>query len=300
MTTLRQYSAFGLTIQSDRPLPTLSPSEHALSDVIVRTGRINELSGAEPFDVRYRNWQASKGRFLLEIENIARFLVKDGAEIWVDPAPDAALQDVDAYLLGSAFAALLQQREILTLHASAIATEKGAVLFLGKSGAGKSTLLAAMLDRGYRMLSDDISALSFSGPDVQVHSAFPTVRLMDSALERLDRSSDGLTAMRADKAKFLLPVGAFAAQSCQFFRAYLLTPEEQEAVEIQPLERSAQFRWLTQLTFRKNYYRGHGMGQFLFDAVTNLVQQDALRRAVRPSHDFQIEALADAIVQDIK
>ena len=33
-------------------------------------------------------------------------------------------------------AALLQQRHILTLHASAIQTEHGAVLFMGRSGIG--------------------------------------------------------------------------------------------------------------------------------------------------------------------
>ena len=62
-----------------------------------------------------------------------------------DPAPGRDLyeSDVRVFLLGSCIGALLHQRGILVLHAGAIHTDKGAVLFTGPWGIGKSTLLAA-------------------------------------------------------------------------------------------------------------------------------------------------------------
>ncbi len=45
----------------------------------------------------------------------------------------------------------------VALHASTIADERSAIVLLGRSQTGKSTLAAAMCERGWRVLSDDIS-----------------------------------------------------------------------------------------------------------------------------------------------
>jgi hypothetical protein len=56
-------------------------------------------------------------------------------------------------------AALLRNRGLLVLHANAVQTPDGVVVIAGESGSGKSTTLAALLRRGCRMLSDDVTAL---------------------------------------------------------------------------------------------------------------------------------------------
>ncbi len=56
------------------------------------------------------------------------------------------------------------------LHASAVATEGGAVLMVGRTGSGKSTLAAAMAASGYDYVADDFVALDVGG--LAVH-AFP-------------------------------------------------------------------------------------------------------------------------------
>ena len=74
-------------------------------------------------------------------------------------------------------AALLQQRGVMTLHASAIETQAGAVLFAGPSGIGKSSLAAALVERGNTMLADDVTGvvLDAAGRPVAL-SAFPVAR----------------------------------------------------------------------------------------------------------------------------
>ena len=116
-----------------------------------------------PCNVR-PNWESAPGLFLLEVDGVARYLVREGREIVVERAgnDDGA---VTAFLLGSVLAACLQQRGILTLHASAMATDDGAVLFAGHSGVGKSTLMAALTERGYAMLSDDVTGIVRNGGD---------------------------------------------------------------------------------------------------------------------------------------
>jgi hypothetical protein len=46
------------------------------------------------------------------------------------------------------------------VHASAVSSGKGAVLFTAESGSGKSTFAAMLLNKGYRVLADDYSPIS--------------------------------------------------------------------------------------------------------------------------------------------
>lgn len=91
----------------------------------------------------------------------------------------------------------------LTLHASAVAHEKGAIAFMGDSGAGKSTL-AAFLARGkFGLLSDDL--LFVDGVD-----ALPTETassLDASAVRAIPDGSPRLSAAKPLQAVIYLAYG---------------------------------------------------------------------------------------------
>jgi hypothetical protein len=147
---------------------------------------------------------------LLRVPAVARYLVANGQDIWIEPAPDSVEADVRLFLLGSAFGALLPQRHILPLHASAIQTTRGAVLFVGPSGHGKSTLLAALLQRGYAMLADDVTGITLDAAGGAIASpAFPCLRLRADAAAKLQHSYEGLRHVRAPLDKYQLPVTRF-------------------------------------------------------------------------------------------
>ena len=86
---------------------------------------------------------------------LQRFLMHAGREI-IFEAEDAAQHEAAIFLLGSAFGILLHQRGHFVLHASAIVVRGQAVLLCGPSGCGKSTLAAALVDRGYSFVNDDV------------------------------------------------------------------------------------------------------------------------------------------------
>src|SRR5882724_4639290 len=67
----------------------------------------------------------------LSCAEVGTFLVRDGVEILVDAVPGVPDGIVRLYLLGPVFAALLRQRGLLVLHASAVAIGGEAVGFLG-------------------------------------------------------------------------------------------------------------------------------------------------------------------------
>lgn len=156
------YSAFGLTWQLPFPCPEMgTPKPETAVDVQVSLGSVPEVlpqaKDAGPFQ------QVTPQAVLFSFPRVARFLVQNGAEIVIQPEPDAPETQLRLFLLGTAAALLLHQRGILPLHASGIRTPQGAVLFTGHSGFGKSTLLATFLERGYAMLTDDVAAISLDG-----------------------------------------------------------------------------------------------------------------------------------------
>ena len=50
----------------------------------------------------------------------------------------------------------LENDWLIYAHASAISNEKETILFVGKSGSGKSTLAALLINKGYKLVSDDL------------------------------------------------------------------------------------------------------------------------------------------------
>ena len=78
----------------------------------------------------------------------------------------------------------------LMLHAASLETNGKAVLFLGKAGAGKSTLAAALVSRGWRLLSDEFGlvdmetsrCLSLARPVCLKNEAIELIRLWDPAV----------------------------------------------------------------------------------------------------------------------
>jgi hypothetical protein len=85
------------------------------------------------------------------------------------------------------FGILLHQREQIVMHASAVRVNGKAVLFCGASGAGKSTMAAALVQRGYPLVTDDVCAISLAGAARPVvHPDGRQLKLWAHSIDRLE------------------------------------------------------------------------------------------------------------------
>lgn len=101
---------------------------------------------------------------------LARFTcARDGSAPTLVPAAGVSPRALES-LNGAPIKALLRDLAgQLALHASAVAIEGQAVMFLGKSGAGKSTAAAEMcLRHGAQMLADDAALLEIGDVGVDI------------------------------------------------------------------------------------------------------------------------------------
>ncbi len=190
-----RYSVFGLTLQSEIELPELFPAGPTdLPDIHIRYGKVERDQSISPEGIR------------LSVPEVGSYLARDGREILIDPLPNTSARNLRLFLLGSALGGILHQRGLLPLHANAIEIEGRAVAFMGHSGAGKSTMAAWFLDRGHRVLADDVCVVS---PDKTgqplAHRGIPRLRLWREAIEVSGRQVDDYELAFDDMDKFNVP-----------------------------------------------------------------------------------------------
>jgi len=183
--------------------------DHRSPDVTIRyatvPAQLENVSASGP------TWQIAGKKFLLRIPNVARFLLNDGQEIAFEAEPGSDVGDIPIFILGTAFGILLHQREQIVLHASAVRVNGKAVLFCGSSGAGKSTLAAALAQRGYPLITDDLCAITVTDAGTpMVHPDGRQLKLWAQAIDKLDLEESRGARVRARLEKYYVePSEAF-------------------------------------------------------------------------------------------
>jgi hypothetical protein len=224
------YKIHGLNVASELPLPELAQHVQAgvEPEVWIRLASLPEFVEAEatPLDfVKLVNRGA-----LFTIENVARFLVRNGREIIVDIQSNADLALVRIVLFGSVMGMICAQRKILALHASSVVFHDRVIAFTGQSGAGKSTLAAHCLTAGAKLMSDDFLVVTMNpGPNAVAHPGMPSVKLWLDALSDLGREPEGLRPDWFRAEKFHVPVESVKTP-LPLTRLYVLERDETAGV----------------------------------------------------------------------
>lgn len=238
------YSAFGLSFSSNLPISALVPltSPQRETDVSIDLGGsypnaiaegFEELSYASSIlnsksDPALRIWKIGDGSFLrLDYHDGVRFwLDRQGTSIHATWPDSISFEEVTAYLLGPVLGILLRYRGLTCLHASAIAVNRCAVVFVGPEGAGKSTTAAMLVENGCAALSDDIVPLRQGNDDIEVSSAYPHLSLWPDSVQIIYGSQDALPAFVPDYEKRRLSLlgreKAFQVESLPLGKIYLL------------------------------------------------------------------------------
>ncbi|MCU0523154.1 MAG: hypothetical protein MUF54_24950 [Polyangiaceae bacterium] len=297
------YTAYGLTICSDFELPELlplPPQDAQACAVRIRLGAVpTELTDPVGTGVLY---QAKPNEFLLRLDAVAGYWVTGGTEIVVDPVVGATDEEIRLFLLGSALGALLHQRGLLVIHANAIETPKGAILISGTSGSGKSTLGAALWQRGYRLLADDVCAVAPNPDDAAtpiVLPGYPQTKLWADTATKLALDTDALRRVRPQLDKFAVPLESlFVRESLPLYAVYLLQTHNKGDLLLAEVEHARKFGVLLHNTYRGRFLDGLAMRVEHFGLVTMAANAARVVRVTRPSHPYLLDELASAVEAD--
>jgi hypothetical protein len=195
------YRIYDLNLISDLSFPQLISCGTECADVAVTASRVSVQLPPHPSDVSF-----DCGMDIGWLENqTCSLLVQNGNSIRYELKAGGNEQYLRTYILGWGMSMLAIQRNEVALHCSAISDDAAAILFCGESGSGKSTLTSAYLARGYHLMADDMSFVSYHNETVMAKAAFPYQKLCRDAALRSGHPLDSLIYIDEAKDKYLVP-----------------------------------------------------------------------------------------------
>ncbi len=295
-----RYFAFGLEIESQFPVPELLPGNPELpSHVCIQFADVPDSLTAPVFSgVRF---QGSTNEFLLKVDHVAKYLVKDGNSIVIEPYTNASEKDIRLFLMGSAMGALIHQRGILPFHGSCVIIHNKVVIFSGSSGAGKSTLAASFIKKGFPLITDDVCviALDAEGKPI-VHPGYPQMKLWADSLEKMGEQTKALSLVREGIKKFNLPVHPHFHQKPEPLNGiYIISTKNTEGFNIEAVKGIDKFNALKNNTYRLNFIKGTGTTSSHFKHIEAIARMCFVKKIERPSKGFHLEDLGNLIETDL-
>ena len=286
---MHHYRVAGLDVLSEIELPgaiAAARQQDAAAAILVRAGQVPQA--LPQATARGPTWEIGGDRFLLSVPGVARFLLSGGREIVYEQDADVAPADISIFLLGTVLGILLHQRGQVVLHASAVRVGGKAVLFCGASGTGKSTLAAALAQRGFPLVSDDLCAVTAGAGAVAVQPDGRNLKLWAQAIHKLDLAERRGAAVRDRLEKYFVEPAAVFSDSLPLAAVYALRearPPHQPGIERPNVVDAA-------LILRRNAYRPqmvNRMGQKAdyFRAATQIANSAGifhLTRALKFDH----------------
>lgn len=292
-------SAYGLTIESELPLPELpfAPSNKARADISIRLGSVPDIDGLDGQRIGPIS-SVSGDSLILTVPHIARYCASGGSTITIEPIDGSDDESVRVFLLGSMMGALLLQRGFLLLHGCAVEVDGKALVAVGPSGSGKSTLTEGFRRRGHTILTDDLVAINAEGYALP---GIPRIKLWHDVTDHLAIDRTALQRVRPNLEKFGLPVAeAMADAPLPVASVYRLGTHHGDDVVITPLEGLARFNLLHENSYRSRFVKGLGRRPQHLLQATKLAGQIRARTVERPILGFTLDPLIDALLADAR
>ncbi|MDS3861611.1 hypothetical protein RIF25_12425 [Thermosynechococcaceae cyanobacterium BACA0444] len=264
------HPAFGLRFRSQMagfPMRAIRENGQAYDVEVV----VEPVPPALPHPVyQSQIYTAAPGQLLCQTRTIADFFVANGSRVSIAPKPTIDPLKLCNLLFGGVTGGVLIQRGILALHGCSIETPTGVVVVCGHSGAGKSTLTALMLAQGFRILDDNIAALTPKSNQFLVAPGLGFLRLTEPTLKLLHWSPPDLSYPVPNQLKYIyqLPPTGFCDQLRPLRQIWLLDRACEQLTT--PILGKAKLETLRQFTYMTELVRGLGQIEHFFPQWINI------------------------------
>jgi hypothetical protein len=312
----QRYSIYGLTVQSDIPLPELLECSDSDSETQIRV-RSEHAGAHSSTDIDwFIEWKTESGQpwlhsgkdahsYRLSFDQVGEFIIdREGTEIRCQRKPGVPEDTLRHLLLNQVIPMVLNLRGTEVLHASAVATPDGAVAFCGESGAGKSTLAASFQQGGFPLLTDDCLALSEKPEGVCVAPGYPGLRLWKSVVHDLDLHKNAQHAVAHYTAKRRVDVDRGPDTYCsspQILRAIYVISRDSSAedhLRIETLTPQQQLMALISYCFRLDI-TDRAMLARQFQFFSRIPARVRMRRIWLPRNPQRLADTRKALLADL-
>lgn len=282
------YAWSGLRILSQLPLPDLIPAPRlGPSNADIRIEGRYALAGRELDGFSAESWLETKSdQVEFHIHELVTVSVRaDRIHLLVHP--EARMRSVQAVACGTALSCLAQIRKMLALHASAVATPRGAALFVGPRKSGKTSLAACMSCLGAPIIADDPAIIWLEGERVLTAPSLACAR--PTATELAAFMPLGVSPPRA------VPC-ATGFDRRRVSHIFILSSPEQDIPRLGPADAIA---GLARNLYRPTIVERMGRRPFAFQRAAKIVDRVHVEQLHLPSDLADFPALAKDLLNRI-
>lgn len=292
------YFAFGLRFDSEYEIPEFTKWNGEQAHVTIQKRDLSSLW--EEHSTSNARVIVKENLVLFHIENLATFCIENGDQILVSPEHGAQEDRIRLYLLGSCMGALLMQRNILCLHGSAIEINGKAYAITGHSGAGKSTLATAFLQKNYKLLTDDVIAITYDDQNQpMVVPGYPQQKLWKESLQNFGMEHKGYKPLVDRDNKFAVPIPGFHHQPVPLAGLIELSISEDQSLMLKEITGLERVHIVMGQAFRRSFIENSGRTEWQFKESVKLVNQVSVISLHRPSDHFTAHELVSLILYKI-
>ncbi|MDF1795669.1 MAG: hypothetical protein P1U63_03935 [Coxiellaceae bacterium] len=298
-----QYTAYHLNIASEIELPAIRKAsfDAKKADVTISYAELPEEledpSEVKPF------FQAKPQQLLAKMaETGGRILVENGTTIKID-APDVDPKICAIFAIGTGISNIINQRNFLIIHGNTVHYEGSNFIVCGKSGAGKSTTTTALLQKGAKVIADDISPIHFD-EDGQpwVSPGIPFSKLWPETFDLLglhDQTHHQLSPL-LEKRFIPLSDEQTIQQDVRLDAVFFLASREDiDAVEYVALTPTDALLSIRHNSYGYRHIRGMQQLDVHFDRATKLAETVPFFHIRRPAEVRTIEQVVELVTKQL-
>lgn len=289
------YSLYGLSVGCDRPLPV--PPVGGAAQVTLQSATAREwarmVERSETPDW-FTCRRLDDGGLVLHWSGVATFLVSPKGEaihyrLESERWSETLLHHLFVQVLS--FSLLARGKE--SLHGTAVQLGRRALALVGRPGAGKSTLAAALVNRGGRVVCDDLVAFDRRGSRLIVHPGLPHLKLLPRSAFLAPAGASG--PLLPGTRKKIFPMEA-TIKGPPLGAIYLLGGRA-SSLEIEPLTSSEALAELLAHPFNCVVNEGWRW-RLQLESLSELVRRIPVRRLRYPRSFDSLSQVAKALEQD--
>jgi hypothetical protein len=296
------YQVFGLTCASEVEIPAFLPvpaSSVKEIDFQVKIGKVERVfeQEAQPYD---DYTQMNSREFFMEVEEVARYFVKNGKEVTIEPLTKD-WREVLLYFKSNGMAAILFQNGKIPFHTSGIIDHSGGVwLFSGDSGMGKSTTALKLKERGYALFTDDTALLYVENGKCLARASYPMVKAWPQTIDNqiAFEKRESFPILKDWEKQGVFFHEKFMEEALEVKGIVFLKTEGEEIV-IRPLKALEGMMQLIPNVYRGEWVTALNQNKLQFVTASEIANVVSFCEAIRPENAPTYEAFAAAIDENI-
>ncbi|MFQ3174397.1 MAG: hypothetical protein ACI8W0_001516, partial [Flavobacterium sp.] len=203
--------------------------------------------------------------------------------------PKATNANIELYLNGSTYGAILHQRKIMPIHGSCFIFNNKGIMLCGNSGAGKSSLTASFVLDGNEFLTDDVTPILTLNNKPFIWTMSDRIKLWEDSLKQLNQNKEGLHKIDPDTEKFYYPLNSYKDSTFMLNHIFLIEIHEKSTIAFQEIKGAEKVTALRNEIYRLEYLQGMPENESLyFEKLVQISKKIKITKLYRPK-DILIE-----------